>query len=227
MINIALICEGVSEINIMTRIISKYLDEEPIINPIEPDTKFENGHLVQTENGYGGWMQVLNHCNDEKLTNILEFNDYIVIQIDSDASIQAGYDVNPLNTDGSHKEDSVLYDDILKRLKMNLSAEFLEKYVGKLLFAICINEIECWLLPLYHTDHNRCKTQNCIYTLNRALAKNNIGCIISNDKNGPHSRAVYTKILKNFNTKRSIQKSARYHYGFSELLKQLDVLNEC
>lgn len=31
---IGLICEGVSEINIMTRILSKYLNDNVIVNPI-------------------------------------------------------------------------------------------------------------------------------------------------------------------------------------------------
>ena len=67
---IGLICEGVSEINIMTRILSKYLDDDVIVNPIEPETKTANGYLVQ--NGYGGWQQVLSHCNDETVEKILD-----------------------------------------------------------------------------------------------------------------------------------------------------------
>ena len=65
---IGLICEGVSEINIMTRILSKYLNDNVIVNPIEPETKTENGVLIQ--NGYGGWQQVLAHCNDETVEKI-------------------------------------------------------------------------------------------------------------------------------------------------------------
>ena len=149
MITIGLICEGVSEINIMTRIISKYFNEETDVNPIEPETILENGRRIQKDGSYGGWQQVLRHCNDETITNILDFNDYLVIQIDSDTSGQVGYDVNPLNDDGKHKEDSMLYNDIKERLHKNISKEVLEKYAGRILYAICINEIECWLLPLY------------------------------------------------------------------------------
>lgn len=224
MITIGLICEGVSEINIMTRIISKYLDEEPFINPIEPDTRVERGHLVQ--NGYGGWMQVLRHCNDETITNILEYNDYLVIQIDSDASIQPIYGVTPFNADGSSKEIPVLYNDIMNRLQMNLSKEILEKYYGRLLFAICINEIECWLLPLYYTDRNRCKTHNCIFSLNKALSRKNMGRININDKNNSNTREVYTKVLKNFRNRQSIQECAQYQYSFAKLLEQLDLVND-
>ena len=99
-----------------------------------------------------------------------------------------------------------------------------EKYQGRILFAICMNEIECWLLPLYYTNNNRCKTQNCVYTLNQALGKKNIGGIPEKDKNDPYARIVYGKVLKNFKNKKTIQDCAQYHYGFNELAKQLDAV---
>ena len=222
MVSIGLICEGVSEINVMTRIISKYLGDEVFVNPIEPETKRENGVLVQ--NGYGGWQQVLSHCNDETVERILEYNDYLVIQIDTDASIQAGYDVAPLDENGRPKDVVVYFQDIKNRLLANISDVIQAKYEGRIVFAICMNEIECWLLPLYYSDKNRCKTNNCIHTLNQALTKKNVGGIPDTDKNSPNARRVYDKILKNLKNKKSIQDCAQYHYGFNELTKQLDKL---
>ena len=219
---IGLICEGVSEIIIMTRILSKYLSDNVIVNPIEPETKTENGILVQ--NGYGGWLQVLSHCNDETLERILEYNDYLVIQIDTDASFQVGYDVKPLDDNGKQKTVEVFYQDVKERLLKNISPEVQAKYEGRLFFAICMNEIECWLLPLYYTNNNRCKTNNCIHTLNQALAKKNIGGIPDTDKNSPNARIVYDKILKNLKNKKIIQDCAQCHLGFLELTKQLDAI---
>ena len=219
---IGLICEGVSEINIVTRIVSKYLDDNIAIRAIEPETKTENGRLVQ--NGYGGWQQVLRHCNDETVERILEYNDYLLIQIDTDTANQQGYDVNTQDANGQMKTPEVLYQDVKARLLANISAEVQEKYQGRILFAICMNEIECWLLPLYYTNNNRCKTQNCVYTLNQALGKKNIGGIPEKDKNDPYARIVYGKVLKNFKNKKTIQDCAQYHYGFNELAKQLDAV---
>lgn len=219
---IGLICEGVSEINIVTRIVSKYLDDNIVIRAIEPETKTENGRLVQ--NGYGGWQQVLRHCNDETVERILEYNDYLLIQIDTDTANQQGYDVNTQDANGQMKTPEVLYQDVKARLLANISAEVQEKYQGRILFAICMNEIECWLLPLYYTNNNRCKTQNCVYTLNQALGKKNIGGIPEKDKNDPYARIVYGKVLKNFKNKKTIQDCAQYHYGFNELAKQLDAV---
>lgn len=222
MASIGLICEGVSEINVMTRIVSKYLGDEVFVNPIEPETKMENGALVQ--NGYGGWQQVLSHCNDETVERILEYNDYLVVQIDTDACIQVGYDVNPLDETGQQKTAEVFYHEVKERLLKNISPEVQEKYEGRIIFAICMNEIECWLLPLYYSDKNRCKTNNCIYTLNQALGKKNIGGIPEKDKNSANARYVYGKVLKNFKNRKTIQDCAQYHYGFNELVKQLDEL---
>lgn len=219
---IGLICEGVSEINIMTRILSKYLDDDVIVNPIEPETKTENGYLVQ--NGYGGWQQVLAHCNDETVENILDFNDYLLVQIDTDASIQKGYDVTPMDENGHPKEVSVFFQDVKNRLLANISEEVQEKYEGRILFAICMNELECWLLPIYYSNNIRCKTNNCLYALNQALGKKNLGGIPEKDKNCAFARIVYHKILKNFKNKNSILDCAQYHYGFLELTKQLDAI---
>lgn len=222
MANIGLVCEGVSEINVMTRIISKYLGDEIFVNPIEPETKRENGVLVQ--NGYGGWQQVLSHCNDETVERILEYNDYLIIQIDTDASIQTGYDVKPHDNEGKQKTVEVFYQDVKERLLKDISPEIQEKYEGRIIFAICMNEIECWLLPLFYSDNNRCKMNNCIYTLNQALGKKNIGGIPDTDKNSPNARNVYNKILKNFKNKKTIHDCAQYHYDFNELIKQFDKL---
>lgn len=219
---VGLICEGVSEINIMTRILSKYLNDEVIVNPIEPETKTENGFLVQ--NGYGGWQQVLAHCNDETVEKILEFNDYLLIQIDTDASIQKGYDVAPQDESGKTKDVAVFYQDVKNRLLANIREEVQTRYEGRILFAICMNELECWLLPLYYSNSNRCRTNNCLYALNQALVKKNIGGIPEKDKNSAYARNVYHKILKNFKNKKTILDCAQYHYGFMELAKQLDTI---
>lgn len=218
-----LICEGVSEIIILTRIVSKYLDDNISVRAIEPETKTENGKLVQ--NGYGGWQQVLRHCNDETMERILEYNDYLMIQIDTDTANQQGYDVNSLDANGKLKTPEVLYQDVKARLLADISVEVQEKYRGRILFAICVNEIECWLLPLYYTNNNRCKTQNCIYTLNQALGKKNIGGIPAKDKNDPYARIVYGKLLKNFKNKKTILDCAQFNYGFNELAKQLDAVD--
>ena len=48
---IGLICEGVSEFNVMETILSRYLGEEYIVNPIQPEVVIENGVRKQSSDG--------------------------------------------------------------------------------------------------------------------------------------------------------------------------------
>ena len=73
----------------METILLRYLGEtEYLINPIQPEVALVNGLRKQTSGG--GWSQVLSHCNETKFTEILQLNDYLVVQIDTDACQQYG-----------------------------------------------------------------------------------------------------------------------------------------
>lgn len=60
---VGLICEGVSEINVMETILSRYLGSEYVVNPVEPEVIVENG--VRKQASGGGWSRVLAHCNEQ------------------------------------------------------------------------------------------------------------------------------------------------------------------
>lgn len=82
---IALVCEGVSENKILTYIINRYLDGDVVVNSIQPSLTTAHGQEKQAS--VGGWLQVLNHCSDEMLKDIMAANDYLVVQIDTDTCI--------------------------------------------------------------------------------------------------------------------------------------------
>ena len=69
MASIALICEGVSEIKILTYIINRYLGDDVVVNPIQPSLKLSHGQEKQDDGG--GWSQVLSHCSDDVINNIM------------------------------------------------------------------------------------------------------------------------------------------------------------
>ena len=107
----------------------------------------------------------------------------------------------------------------------NLSEQFLKDCEGRIIFAVCFNEIECWLLPLFFTNHERCRTHNCIYTLNRELARKNLPVIPSGDeKNSPNALKAYKKILKNIRNKKTVEDISAFNYGFRQLVSALTSL---
>ena len=219
MVSIALFCEGASEVKILNYIISRYLNDEVEVNPIQPKLNMAGRQVNE-----GGWLEVLNHCNDEEIKNVFATNDFLVIQIDTDTCPLPNYDVDIYDENHQKVSDSVLYERVKSRLLKNIGEEIQTEYADKILFAICINETECWLLPLYYENDvkKRCATTNCIYILNQRLQTDGLG-IPDKQKNSPEAIQVYHKVLKNIK-KKDIPRIAHYNYGFQKFVEQMEVL---
>lgn len=217
MASIALICEGASEVKMLTYIVTRYLGDEIVVNAIQPALTSTGRQANE-----GGWLEVLNHCNDETINAVFATNDYLVIQIDTDACTQVNYDVNVYDENNRKVADDILYERVRSRLLKDLSTEIQTKYADRILFAICINETECWLLPLYYENDakKRCATTNCIYILNQRLQTEGIG-IPDKEKNTPEAIQVYNKVLKNLK-KKDVPRIAQYNYGFQKFVEQME-----
>lgn len=218
MANIAVICEGVSEYKIIENIVSRYCETQHILNPIQP--KLNQEKSGQKENG--GWSRVLSHCNDDNFNELFQFNDYLIIQIDTDSSHITPYSVEHTYPNGHEKSHKRLHAEIKSRLMRGISRELRAQYLPHIIFAICHNEIECWLLPIYYTDNKACKTNNCIKVLNQALSKRNLNGIPEVDKNSPQARKAYGSIFKNMKKRAEINRISSFSYGFQSFIKGLD-----
>lgn len=224
MASIALICEGVSEIKILSYIINRYMGDNVVVNAIQPSLKTVHGQEKQDEDG--GWMQVLNHCTDEVVKDVMASNEYLVIQIDTDTCNQTNYNVDIYDETHNKVADTILYERVSTRLKLNISEEIWSNYSNRILFAICFNETECWLLPLYYENDakKRCATNNCIYILNQKLQKDGFG-IPEKDKNSSEAIYIYQQVLRKMKRK-DIPRIAQYNYGFQKFVEQLDAIKE-
>lgn len=219
MANIAVICEGVSEFNIINHIVSRYLGDHSL-NAVQP--KINN----DTQAEEGGWSRVLDHCKDDDIEPIFQLNDYLIIQIDTDTSHISPYDIPHNFTNGSAKSVPRLHAEIKARLMRELSSEIRKKYIHRIIFAICHNEIECWLLPLFYTDNRACKTNNCIKVLNQELSRRNMDGIPDTNKNSSKARKAYKAILKNMKKRSVIEQMAEHNYGFKCFLAGLNTIVE-
>lgn len=224
MTTIGMICEGASELKILTYIINRYLGDDVAVNRIQPPTRMSHG--IEKQDNEGGWLQVLNHCNDSVICNNMVSNDYIIIQIDTDACFEKNYDVDIYDDNHKKVSDGELYERVCTRLKQNISSKVWEAYSNKILFAICFNETECWLLPLYYENdaQKRCATTNCIYILNQQLQKDGIG-IPEKNKNSSEALSVYQKILKRMKRK-DIPAIAQCNFGFQKFVEQLETIQQ-
>lgn len=218
--NIALICEGVSEVNILKHIIERFFgDIDVSVNAFQP-TLGNN----DKQGCFGGWYEVLSHCNDNNVENALATNDFLIIQIDTDTSHLPNYEAITEEEKRNYIGDDNLYDRVVNRLLKKISPQLFNKVKDKVIFAICIEEIECWLLPLcYENDpRKKCATNNCVFKLNEAIPKE-VGQIPNTQKNSDSARKAYKFVLKKMKHN-NVSRIAQYNYGFKKFIEQLDAI---
>lgn len=219
--NIGLISEGISEHYIIKHIVQRYLGEDDfLVNQIQPQIKQQGKQKKQDSDG--GWLAVLNYCTEDKFKEILDYNDYIIVQIDTDTCELANYDVKRNKADGTLKTDEELYYDICERILKNIDLKKHEQFKDRIIFAICFDETECWLLPIYYTDKTKCNKNNCLFKLNQKVTTQNLSAIPEKDKNSPEAVKTYNAILKNIKKVKDITNCSQYNYGFKKFIEQLD-----
>ena len=211
----ALITEGVSEYTVIQHLISRYFrDDDTVVNQIQP--KITKSKQTST----GGWNEVLKYCEREELSDILLENDYVVIQIDTDQSQQSPFDVSHIEM-GKEKLTERLLADVIVRLEKNMPENIDKKRV---IFAICIHTVECWLLPLVYSDSRREKTKNCLTALNQELRRKNITPISeTGEKNNAASQKAFRDILKKIKKKSDIEDISVHNVGFQSFVNQLKI----
>jgi len=154
---------------------------------------------------HGGWMNVFEYCQSDYLIEALEQNDYLIIQIDTDRCEEQHYDVSRRKDNGDILAPEELIRKVIEKFESLFAAYHNDKYnllKNRLLFAICVEEMECWLLPLYHDDKTKSATNNCIHKLNPKINEKFGKFIDKNNK--PVS--YYDKFSRLFIKKKTIEK---------------------
>lgn len=163
----ALVTEGLTDQIVIENILFGFFNDPNIsVNPLQPLRDATDRSRTVSP---GNWHQVLEYCASERFRGAFQFNDYVIVQIDTDVAVE--YGVSERDEEGN--ELSV--QDIIERVKAALIAHigqgFYETYSRRILFAVAVQSIECWLLPLLFSDNKRAKTSNCLGTLNQGLAR--------------------------------------------------------
>ena len=213
---IALITEGITDQYIIKPIIENYFKEIDFkFNPISPIVD-----ETDKQTGFGSWVNVIKSCEEEDFEEMFLFNDYVVIQIDTDVSEQKGYDV-PKVKDGKKLEPNELCEKVIEKLKSLIEEDVLEKHSEKFLFAIGIHSMECWLIATVKSGRNKEETDNCLFKLNSQLTRKNMNAINPNNKNSFKSRKTYHELARKFRNKKEIEEYSKYNVGFEMFVEQV------
>lgn len=165
MLLFGIIAEGPSDQTVIENILLGYFheqEEEPVINYIQPPHP-----MLETA---AGWTNVFNSLRRKDYEGALQYNDFLVIHIDTDVQEEPGFDV-PRRVDGNELTVSERVEKVIQRLKNEIETDFLTANSHRILFAIAVDTIECWLLPLLYNDKKAAKITGCIEAANRALRR--------------------------------------------------------
>lgn len=206
---IGVISEGPSDYWVLRHIVDRYLKELNArtfqLQPVEQ----KKGEEPMP----GGWTNVFRYLREKQDIIQAAFDEdckYIIIQIDTDTAVEYGVKV----TDDYQK----LYVDVVARIKEELPLCF---DFSKIIFAVSINSIECWLISFFPNVKNShcCKIHNCTNTLN--IYTNPKGFTINDEKKGECER-FYVKILNQQKKAKDIKIISKYNLGFTRFIESLD-----
>jgi hypothetical protein len=205
-----LIAEGITDQIVIENILVGYFNNPDIdVNFLQP-LRDETGS-DRAEN-YGGWSQVIDYCQSRKFRNAFRFNQYIIIQIDTDVSQDwnAPYTVSHRDENGELTPEKLI-EKVIEMLVGLIEEDFYQQHQERIIFAISVHSIECWFLPLYYSDNKKAKITGCLESLNRELAKKEKFTIDANAKKPKYYRTISKKYIK--------QKILMKHYSDNPSLK--------
>jgi len=166
--------------------------------------------LQPKENGDGNWDKVFKYCESTDFKGAFSFYDFVVIQIDTDF-MHRGEVAKDYKIDLKGLAIEQVVDAFRSKIIQLIGESFYVEYANQIIFAIAVNEIECWFLPVYFSNQKAkySKTVNCIETLNEVLPKKE-GFYIDEKKND-----YYQVISKHFRKKKDIQNYSSKNLSFN------------
>lgn len=181
MIKFGLITEGHTDQIVIKSILAGYFNRSDlVIRPLQPE--------IDKDKNSGGWTLVFDYCRSKKFQESFQSNDYIIIQIDTDVS--EDYNIAHQDENGEFTPQQLI-QKVIEKFRDAIGEDFYNTNKQKILFAISVHSLECWLLPLYYTDKKKkAKSKNCLKTLNDELSKKHRFTIDKNAKNPDYYREI-------------------------------------
>lgn len=200
MLKFAIIAEGKSDQYVIENILHGFfqeIEDELVVTYTQPPQSTDD------PDAFGGWNQVFETLQRGRAQEALQFNDFVVIHIDTDKQEDVGFDV-PRTEKGVELTIPTRVERVIARLVKEVGESYIAKYGPSFLFAIAVDSIECWLLPLLYNDKKAAKTTGCLEAANKKLRKGDKqGLSSSEEKKFPEA---YKPASKDFRKRKTLMK---------------------
>ena len=168
MLKFGLACEGVTDQAVIENILCGFYKDKALKKEIKAfQPLFDSTQQKQLEGEFGGWEELLRHLSTKRFRLSVINTQYMIIQIDTDISEHINFGVSQHNLS---TEEFII--KIIERLVVEIDSkkEFYEKHKDKIIFAISVHSLECWILPLFK-DIKKEEILNCAKTLNYTMTR--------------------------------------------------------
>jgi len=169
-----IISEGVTDQITIENILCGHFKNEDLKGEVEY-VKPSFNKSTRKQNEFGNWIEVLNFLKTKKFRDDCINYGSIIIQIDSDDSNKIGFDVSHYDQKNQELTPEELIENITNKLISiinNGENNFYQHYSERIIFAICVRSLECWLYAFYdQKQHKKSKskpkTKECFDALRR------------------------------------------------------------
>lgn len=215
--NFNIIAEGNTDFRVLRIVIESIIDDA-VVNILVPSV---DAYSHKT-NGRAGWENVVDYLKSNLLVDALDYSEYLVIQIDTDECEHVNYDASSITV--ADEDMELFYETIKNKIIEWINSycpDTYEKYKEKIIFAICIHSLECWLLALYvkQDELSRRRIHSGFAHLNRALRRHDL--CLSEPKDPNQYEFIATPLRK----KRNHSAPREYSYSFDRFISALESLN--
>jgi len=164
MLKFGLACEGSTDQAVIENILCGFYNDKALRQEIKAfQPLFDATQQKQLEGEFGGWEILLKYLTTKRFRQDVINNHYMIIQIDTDISEHRNFGVLQHNL--STQE---LIKKVIERLIIQIDNKkpFYEDNQEKIIFAISVHSLECWLLPICK-DLKKEKIAGCFEALQR------------------------------------------------------------
>lgn len=148
---VGIISEGRSDAAVLTNILKGQLNiDRSNISYLVPELEYDETTLHQMRlEQYSNWTIVKQNCeNRDKISDYFDFFDddrFLIVHIDSDMRNEIGFEVREPVEIKTIDDICSLRQNVIQKLEEWLNHE----YMGKIIFAIAIQEIDAWILAIH------------------------------------------------------------------------------
>ncbi|SFV69149.1 hypothetical protein MNB_SV-14-261 [hydrothermal vent metagenome] len=211
MAKFGLVTEGITDQivieNILCGFYKDYNDLDEEIFALEPPR--DETDMKQAYSEFGtGWSAIFNYLGESRFRDDVLNSQYIIIQIDTDIA-------EDFNCSKNQSVEEIIVCVIQKMVaKIDSKESFYSENKEKIIFAISVHSLECWILPLYATSKKE-KIISCEDKLKAEVKK------VSKNLKTEKNYRNYDKLTQDFLKHKKLIKIASQNSSFQIFINKL------